>query len=477
MMSSSQFTTHSYRSQESVNLRSLAAQLGGQGPAAGAALHGPENSVQGEIGVDFVPPLNAGLVVTVPVQTRIATPAAGAVLGGEEIREVPEEFSWKDPESIRKYKGWTVPDGTKYLEDPPNQGGCGACWAINSAAVLSDRYAIWENGQNPHLSGTFLISCNTRENTGLCRGGTTGEAGQWFEKQGVPKFECWDYSWCNNDPGCRGGTSDQSKLNSLVPPCQLGTCMHSCSPTQSGATVQCQHSGTPTFFRAVHNSTEALGNPEAIKAEVFHRGPVVATYRVFGDFLAGTLPSKMLPQADGWKKTGGIYVHLPTKDLYGYGSIACAGIQKSAFQCYIGNHAVSIIGWGKKSGIPNFLDEKGEPLTLEYWIVRNSWGEKWNGDGYFHIAISDMQTGINSEVAFDRIVSIGGQLFGGGTKFVPETTWQPRDVGPSVVRKLEVSRSMTLKKKKNAIGWIIIGLLILAAAIFIGIWIEHRTEK
>ncbi len=38
----------------------------------------------------------------------------------------------------------------------------------------------------------------------------------------------------------------------------------------------------------------------------------------------------------------------------------------------MGMHVVKIIGWGLENGI-------------SYWIVANSWGDKWGENGFFRI--------------------------------------------------------------------------------------------
>ena len=40
------------------------------------------------------------------------------------------------------------------------------------------------------------------------------------------------------------------------------------------------------------------------------------------------------------------------------------------------NHAIVCIGWG---------EETVKEDTVKYWILKNSWGEKWGENGYFKL--------------------------------------------------------------------------------------------
>ena len=52
-------------------------------------------------------------------------------------------------------------------------------------------------------------------------------------------------------------------------------------------------------------------------------------------------------------------------------------------------HAVTIIGWGHN-----------ELYDLDYWIVRNSWGEDWGMNGYMLVKAGDNVMGIEDYVCF-----------------------------------------------------------------------------
>jgi len=88
--------------------------------------------------------------------------------------------------------------------------------------------------------------------------------------------------------------------------------------------------------------------PARIMSEVYKHGPVTATMQVFGDSLSdfGNTTSP------GW--TAGAVFNTTNSDLKP------------------GMHAVKIVGWGTQG-------------STKYWLVANSWGTSWNGDGYFKI--------------------------------------------------------------------------------------------
>ena len=57
------------------------------------------------------------------------------------------------------------------------------------------------------------------------------------------------------------------------------------------------------------------------------------------------------------------------------------------------NHAIDIVGFNDAGG---------------YWIVRNSWGPTWDGDGYFHVGYGECS--IEKTVYYATALSDGPSL-------------------------------------------------------------------
>ena len=68
------------------------------------------------------------------------------------------------------------------------------------------------------------------------------------------------------------------------------------------------------------------------------------------------------------------------------------------------NHAVTIVGWDDNYSRSNF---KSTPAGDGAWLVRNSWGPSWNGNGYFYVSYYDTkfaQPGVD-EIAYTIILN------------------------------------------------------------------------
>jgi hypothetical protein len=248
-------------------------------------------------------------------------------------------------------------------------------------------------------------------------------------------------------------------------------------------------------YFAVKNSTVSLASgtlsdiQARMKKAIYLHGPIVAAFNVFGDFV---LPASLKDQGWGWKKTNGIYVHTSSDNAYSgdedflkfawenkdasASHDSRAGIVKSQlsgvadygsdYETFkrsiadymnqiLGAHAVVVVGWG--SG------DAGKYGKVNYWIVRNSWGEDWNEGGYFRIAFQEPERDINVNCSME-IWSSGGGPQGGCTSFMPDLT------SPHLSPALSLLGSSGNGKvsqwfKKN--GWIIIIIVLLATIVLI----------
>jgi len=84
-----------------------------------------------------------------------------------------------------------------------------------------------------------------------------------------------------------------------------------------------------------------------MEGEIYKNGPLAVSFLVYNDFF-------------GYQK--GVYSHNGTADLLTFNPFVLV------------DHSVLIVGWGHD-----------DSSNLDYWIVKNSWGESWGMSGYFWI--------------------------------------------------------------------------------------------
>ncbi len=401
--------------------------------ARGLPFH-PQFIALGEIGTEWIPPMNAVILMTQIPETRASQ--VTQMTGAEPPRDT---FRWDILDDVKVRFNCESLDLEWYARDPPNQGKCGSCWAVASAGMHGDRWRIWTQKNIPPLSPTVILSCCIKdEELGLeciggdkCKGGTADASYEICHNVGLPSEECIPYDWCGVNcksgdvPDCKGKGGYTQKCKDIPPP----------PPTNPPP--------PPPYF-ATQKGKQAqavVGKYDVeyggVVEEIWNSGPITTGYTVMADFYGPTDTKSQNPKL--WTATNGIYMNAD--DIYGYkwdGS--------PSWNTHMGNHMVVIVGWGSTlftnasdSG-PTFNSSDGK--TLYYWVIRNSWGTDWNSNndqttiggeraqkpGYFYSAwagkynIGGKDYDVNKDIGLDHIIE-GGRMrgFGGCWFWTPDT--------------------------------------------------------
>ncbi|KAJ3649376.1 hypothetical protein Zmor_021124 [Zophobas morio] len=178
-----------------------------------------------------------------------------------------------------------------FITHVQDQGWCGSSWAISTAAVASDRFAILSKGRERiTLSAQHLISCDRRGQQS-CNGGYLDRAWSYIRKFGLVDEDCFPYTASNEK--CR--VPRHGDL--LTAKCRLPQFVDRKS----------KYKVAPAY---------RIGNETDIMFEILNSGPVQATIKVYHDFFT---------------YKGGIYKHssVSPDDRTGY-------------------HSIRIVGWGEE---------------------------------------------------------------------------------------------------------------------------------
>ncbi|XGW24151.1 hypothetical protein V3C99_005954 [Haemonchus contortus] len=242
-----------------------------------------------------------------------------------DLREV-----WKDCSSL-----FTIRD----------QANCGSCWAVSSAAAISDRICIASKGtKQVYVSDGDIMSCCSYCGSG-CQGGFHIRVWDYFREDGVVTGGYYHSKGC-----CRpyqihpcGHHGNDTYYGECPKPAQTPVCKKKCQPG----------------FRKIYRMDKLYGKAgyklknsvKDIQREIMKSGSVVASFTVYEDFS---------------HYKSGIYKHT-------------AGRAR-------GRHAVKVIGWGTENG-------------TEFWHIANSWHDDWGEKGFFRILRGVNHCGIEQNVS------------------------------------------------------------------------------
>lgn len=359
----------------------------------------------------------------------------------KDIKELlPSSFSLNNYRDISKRYDL---DTDSLLYPVYKQYSCGACWAWSIASMLSDRYALVYNQKNPRFSPTPIIAgihckMGASEDIDLynaCDGGSSYDALILITKitqSDTPVYcdpkisksrddlrilfksiDCDGYEWCESNPDCNKSLqqeessshlldqfSREGSLNKLVPQftskCQLYR-----QKDKQG--VEIMPTTTDKIFNLKIKRCYALEDIESIKYSLFTKGTVITNFVIFPDLIY-----KPDSQDKYWVETDNIYIHKKGCKIHNTSSSLDNDI-------LLGYHSATIVGWDiKKMNRKrlyqqlNLTVKSDEPETIDipYWIGRNTWGTNWNDGGYFKIAMTNKELGINTEVGADIPVKV-----------------------------------------------------------------------
>ena len=336
---------------------------------------------------------------------------------GAKIFDLPD---LKDTnEKIPYYFSWThldinnpkVKELYPILTKVQNQYQCGCCWAMAFATSLSDNLIIQGVvDYNPEISTTYAMTqviegaksaqtYNLLSTTGDgCSGGNSAELAQFITNYPVADDRCIDYSWCAKNKTCTSsGSNDAEDLNDLLP--------HYGCYTRGGRDGHLGYLIDKAWHVSIDDYANASsGDPQAafdlaMKQRIIDNGPLIGGFLVFSNFISGRFTS--------CTDTGGVYFECANCDTDTADSVDWNLGSIGPPDDYMGAHAVSICGWGVQKNITycNSSTGKLETGDVEYWVVRNSWGESWGKmGGYFKIA----KYPINQYAQFDKLIDVPG---------------------------------------------------------------------
>jgi hypothetical protein len=338
------------------------------------------------------------------------------------------------------------------------------------------------------LSVTDLLSCAPSLK---CGGGNPADTLAWIQDNGITRARPDDLDWCLVDTLCTGGnekktiTTDQ--LNQIVPNCE----------TLEEPEEKCYVRNITTTGITEQNATDAstlLQLQDTIRRVLYTKGPVIAGFNVYSNFLSGIFFSEDNPD--------NIYL-----DRVDYETRHRMPLSSFTLE---GGHAVVVVGWGKGKVRRRLLveDDDGEAFVdVPYWIVRNSWTTKWGMNGYFRIAMypynRDSQLDVTvfvREVLQDqdnqwvqKQVPVGGMLFydilSFGNMKVKENDTKTNNTPPmgymaslNQQQQTKTSEESQQQKHKEVVLWFVFGglsglVLLMLLIVFVTTSSLQRTSK
>jgi C1A family cysteine protease len=361
-----------------------------------------------------------------PIFTHLVIPPNRADIefskNSKYFKTIPKNFR-ASKVSLPEYWANYDPNVSKYaaiVTKPQNQQKCGSCFAFAVATAMNDVFIFGDDLDfNPDISPLSVLSCLTDnpDCNAQCGGGNPICILHQVEKQGLTTNHCMNYDkFCDNDTNCytpaKKAFDEKTKIfkedapivDSNIPSC-------GCCPSCDNFSYYIKD----VTLISINGGLNIDPHPDAVqlvKEHLLNRGSAVSGFIVYSNFVHDISNGK-------FEKTNGVYIETEN-----YSSDPNANPKE-----FMGCHAIVVVGWGiEKSDIK--LDDGSILKNTPYWIVRNSWTANWGLNGYFKIAMSQVQNGkkINQDTALGTIndVLIGNQKAEMGGIII----FEPSDIKP-----------------------------------------------
>ncbi|XP_065898019.1 cathepsin L-like isoform X2 [Dysidea avara] len=251
-------------------------------------------------------------------------------------QDIPNAYDWRDHGVVTEIK---------------NQGSVGSCWAFSTCANIEGQWALKGN-KLMSFSVEQLVDCDGSQDTvnGNADCGVFGGwpylAFQYISKAGG--LASWDdYSYCSGNGKCFPCPAHGYNKTLCGPPTPY------CNMSQSCAAGLKKNKFVPGL--KVKSYISIGKNETVMLTELYQRGPL------------------------------SVLINAITLQFYHKGVwdplLACSPSDL--------DHAVLLVGYGTESSL--FKDKP-------YWVIKNSWGEKWGEDGYFRMIRGKSRCGIDQGV-------------------------------------------------------------------------------
>ncbi len=381
----------------------------------------------------------------------------GIEIEGCTKHSLPKTFNWSSLDVDSLYTlfesfGLKRKQKQSYITKSMNQNlptFCGSSWAHAAVSVLADRIKIIrmiymddddedddEEGENAYgygygdhkhfpdisLSVQFLLNCGG-EVAGSCNGGSATGAFQFIKEVGYIPFEtCQPYMACSSDSNeelCKYVDTTCTPMNI----CKTCTREIGAGGTGTGTGVCSQISQFPKArskfylnlpiipFASLLLFYLSLALFDISKKILFSFVSIIivdeyGTYRLSE---ANSIEEQIFLIKSEISIRGPVTTGIAAYHLQNY----TGGIiyDDESFRDLDTTHEVSIIGWGVEEGVGvdiddddyEYDDDYEEEGQVEYWIIRNSWGEYWGEMSFFRLQMGTNMLGVESEVSWATV--------------------------------------------------------------------------